>query len=146
MGVFSVRIEVGSPIDPVFSEMDLLVDTGADFSMLPTSLLEGALGLSPTEGDRETFELADGSKREYSIGEVRFRYGDRERTTPVVFGPENVYILGAVSLQSLGLIADTTRHTLIPSPRFHLGFQTIVRVSGNSLIRTGSRAIGHIFP
>ena len=60
MGVFSVRIEVGSPIDPVFSEMDLLVDTGADFSMLPTSLLEGALGLSPTEGDRETFELADG--------------------------------------------------------------------------------------
>ena len=124
MGVFRVRVGVGNPIDPVFSEMELLVDTGADFSMLPTSLLEGSLGLSAAEADTETFVLADGSRREYSIGEARFRHGGRERTTPVVFGPENVYILGAVSLQSLGLIADTTRHTLIPSPRFHLGLQT----------------------
>ena len=125
MGVFSVTIEMGNPIDPVFSETELLVDTGADYSVLPTSVLEGTLKLSAPEGDKETFELADGSRREYSIGEVRFRYGSRERTTPVVYGPENVYILGAVSLQSLGLIADTTRHTLIPSPNFHLGSQTL---------------------
>ena len=121
----------------------MLVDTGADFSMLPTSLLEGALGLSAAEVDRETFELADGSRREYRIGEARFRYGGRERTSPVVFGPEDVYVLGAVSLQSLGLIADTTRHALIPSPRFHLGLQTPARVGGDSPARTGPRPIGY---
>ena len=31
-----------------------------------------------------------------------------------------MYLLGAVTLQSLGLIADTTHHRLIPAPELFL--------------------------
>ena len=87
--------------------------------MLPASFLQETLGLAP-EDDERSFKLADGSSRTYRMGEVRFRFGNLERTTPVIFGPEDVYLLGAVSLQNLGLIADTTNHKLIPTPELYL--------------------------
>ena len=49
------------------------------------------------------------------VGEARFKIGDRERISQVVFGPEGRFLLGAVTLQSFGLIADTTHHRLIPA-------------------------------
>lgn len=119
MGLFRTEIEVAHPTDPVFHRVNPVVDTGAAYSMLPASLLE-RLGVSPFEGEEKWFTLADGSKRMYSMGEVRFRVQGRERTTPVIFGPEDVYLLGAVSLQSFGLIADTTHHRLIPNPELYL--------------------------
>ncbi len=119
MGLFRTEIEVAHPADPVFHRVNPVVDTGAAYSMLPASLLE-RLGVSPFEGEEKWFTLADGSKRMYSMGEARFRVQGRERTTPVIFGPEDVYLLGAVSLQSFGLIADTTHHRLIPNPELYL--------------------------
>ena len=105
-----------------------IVDTGATYSMLPASLLEKELGLSPVE--EMTFTLADDEKRAYGLGEARFRYEGGERTTPVVFGPEDVYLLGAVSLESLGLIVDTTRHKLVPSQELYL---VGIRQSGSAM-------------
>ena len=119
MGLFRVDIEIAHPTAPVFHRVNPVVDTGAAYSMLPASLLE-RLGVSPFEGEEKWFTLADGSKRMYSMGEARFRVQGRERTTPVIFGPEGVYLLGAVSLQSFGLIADTTHHRLIPNPELYL--------------------------
>ena len=118
MELFRAAIEVGNPTDRVFVEMEPIVDTGATYSMLPSSLLKEQLGLSPLED--MTFTLADGSRQAYSLGEARFKHEGRERTSPVIFGPEDLYLLGAVSLQSLGLIADTTHHRLIPSPELYL--------------------------
>ena len=118
MELFRTAIEVGNPTDGVFVEIEPIVDTGASYSMLPSSLLKEQLGLSPLE--EMTFTLADGSRQAYGLGEARFRYEGRERTSPVIFGPEDVYLLGAVSLQSFGLIADTTNHRLIPSPELYL--------------------------
>lgn len=118
MGLFRTTIEVANPANGKFIEIEPIVDTGATYSMLPTSLLEGRLGLSPSE--QMTFTLADGSRQPYGLGEARFKFDDRQRTTPVIFGPEDVYLLGAVSLQSFGLIADTTHHRLIPSPEMYL--------------------------
>jgi predicted aspartyl protease len=109
---------VGDPANPVFHEIEPVVDTGAVYSMLPASLLEQTLGLSPSE--QKTFTLADGSRQVYGLGEARFRFEGIERTTPVIFGPEGVYLLGAVSLQSFGLIADSTHHKLVPSPELLL--------------------------
>ena len=54
------------------------------------------------------------------MGEARFYVGDREGTSPVVFGAEDTYLLGATTLQVLGLIADTTNHRLIPAPELTL--------------------------
>ena len=118
MGLFRTTIEVANPADSVYHEIEPIVDTGATYSMLPASLLEDTLGLSPTE--ELAFTLADGEQRTYGIGEARFRYEGRERTTPVIFGPEDVYLLGAVTLESLGVIADTTRHKLVPSQELYL--------------------------
>ena len=118
MGLFRTTIEVGNPADGKFVGIETIVDTGATYSMLPNSLLKERLGLSPSE--KMTFTLADGSRQTYDLGEARFRIEDRERTSPVIFGPDGVHFLGAVSLQSFGLIADTTHHRLIPSPEMYL--------------------------
>ena len=86
--------------------------------MLPASLLKNTLGLSPSE--EQSFTLANGESHRYGLGEARFKIAGRERTTPVIFGPDDVYLLGAVSLESFGLIADTTGRRLIPAPELLL--------------------------
>ena len=48
-----------------------MVVTGAIFTMLPGSLLR-EIGISPTRKD--IFELADGSRAEMEIGEMRVRF------------------------------------------------------------------------
>lgn len=123
MGHFSVTVEVANPDAPVFTPVEAIVDTGATYSMFPASLLVG-LGVTPSEEQR--FRFADGTVQAYGIGEARFRIDERERTTPVVFGSDGVYVLGAVSLESFGLIADTTHRKLIPSPELlQLGMKAV---------------------
>ena len=92
MELFPTAIEVGNPTDGVFVEIEPIVDTGATYSMLPSSLLKEKLGLAPLE--EMTFTLADGSRQAYGLGEARFKYEGRERTSPVIFGPEDLYLLG----------------------------------------------------
>ncbi len=118
MGLSNAAIEIGNPTSLVFQEVEAVVDTGAVYSMMPESLLRQTLGLSPSE--EQKFTAADGKSRLYGLGEARFRFEGRERTTPVIFGPEGLYLLGAVSLESFGLIADTTHRKLIPAPELLL--------------------------
>ena len=61
MGLFRTTIEVGSPADGKFMAIKPIVDTGATYSILPSSLLKERLGLSPSE--QMTFTLADGSRQ-----------------------------------------------------------------------------------
>ena len=127
MGTFETRVAVGRDKTGPFREVTALVDTGATYSMLPSALLS-ELGVEPSI-ERE-FTLADGSKRLMGLGEVRFRIDPAEVgngnaavdevTSRVVFGPEDRFLLGAVTLQSFGLIADTTHHKLIPAPELTL--------------------------
>ncbi len=118
MGIFHARIGVANPDIGEFQWVDALVDTGATYSMFPTSLLEQLLNLSPI--DSASFRLADGRVQTYRLGQANFRIGDQERISPVVFSQEDRYLLGAVSLQSFGLIADTTNHQLVPTPELTL--------------------------
>ena len=106
-------VEVSNLNGAEFQSMEALVDTGAVYSMLPDSLLRDKLSLTPME--EASFTLADGSTKILGVGEARFKIGDRERISQVVFGPEGGFLLGAVTLQSFGLIADTTNHRLIPA-------------------------------
>ena len=98
--------------------VDVLVDTGATFTVLPASLLRDQLGIGHTAED--TFILADGSKQTLPIGDVHIAVAGREAPSPVVFGAEDRFILGAMSLQSLRLVADTTNHRLMPAPELYL--------------------------
>ena len=118
MGTFYQRVGVGNPASNEFQWVDALIDTVATHSMLPASLLTHTLHLSPKE--ELVFTLADGSKQAYNWGEARFKIGELEMTTPVIYGPEGRYLIGATTLQNFNLIADTTHHRLLPTPELTL--------------------------
>ena len=85
--------------------------------MLPASFLH-SLGI---ESDMdEEFTLADGRRQRLPIGDVWIRIGSEERPGPVIFGPDDRFLLGAVTMQIFRLIADTTHHKLIPAPELTL--------------------------
>jgi predicted aspartyl protease len=88
------------------------VDSGAVYSVAPTAVLT-ELGVRPMRQER--FTLANGEAVERSVGEVGFRLGDRAATSPVVFGEaEDVHLLGAVTLETLGFVLDPFRRELRP--------------------------------
>ena len=120
MGMFTVPVEIANPRGGPAASIEPVVDTGAGFSVVPAALLE-RLGVQPVE--QEEFRLADGEVRVYPVGEARFRIDGRERTTPVVFGDDGVFLLGAVTLQIFGLVADTTAHRLVPARLLLVGIQ-----------------------
>lgn len=90
-----------------------LIDSGAVFSVMPTSVLK-KLGIKPT--DKQIFSLANGDTLEKGVGNAYFEYLGKLRSSPVVFGEEGIYLLGAVTLESLGVILDPINRELRPLP------------------------------
>ena len=89
-----------------------LVDTGASYTMVSASILEE---LGVRRADTENFILADGSRREMSIGLVDMELDGRHRSVYVIFGPEDVKVLlGAMALEAFALAADAKNRRLIP--------------------------------
>ena len=117
MGTFHTKIAVGSERGGTFEEVTALVDTGASLTMLPASFLRN-LGIE-SHTDAE-FTLADGRRERLPIGDVWIRIGPEEWPGPVIFGPDDRFLLGAVTMQIFRLIADTTHHKLIPAPELTL--------------------------
>ena len=107
-------IEVGNPANGEFQWVNALADTGASHSIMPESFLTQTLHLSPAR--EATVNLADNSRRRFGRGEAKFRIEGQELHSPVIFGPEGRYLLGASTLQIFDLAADTTHHRLIPTP------------------------------
>ena len=104
MGAFSVVMEVGDPTGERVVPFRGLVDTGSTLTSLPESLLN-SLGVVPRH--RAEFELADDSTVEYDVGNANIRYNGRTVANPVVFTPdERGPIIGAVTLETLGLVVD----------------------------------------
>jgi len=69
---------------PRLLELEFLIDTGAIYSVVPSSI---ARKLALPKLDRQEFTLADGTHRAYDVGEAFFELGDRRGTSKVVFGP-----------------------------------------------------------
>ncbi len=115
MGTFPAQIGVSDGNGGATQWVDALVDTGATFTVLPDSVLRGQVGVHPEEAME--FTLADGRKAQFGVGEARLSVEGREATSRVVFGEEDQYLVGATTLQVLGLIPDTANHKLIPAPR-----------------------------
>ncbi len=111
MGTFAVSIEIGDPQGASFEQIEAVADTGAFYTMLPSSVLHG-LGVTPQE--TESFELADGSVREFGIGETLVRIDGRERSTIVVFGEDDAApLLGAYTLEAFMLGVDPVHGRLM---------------------------------
>ena len=115
MGTFQVRIGVSDGNSGATQWVSALVDMGATYTVLPNSVLRDRVGVSPDE--QMEFTFADGRRVLLPVGEARLYVEGKEATNRVVFGEEDQYLLGATTLQVLGLIPDTTRHRLIPSPK-----------------------------
>ena len=114
MGIFRVSLQVSGPSAQGFVEIEALVDTGATHTLLPRNMLI-ELGVKPVE--RVAFQLADQRTVEYEIGEARLRLDGRERTTVVVFGPEDATpLLGATTLELFNLAVDPVSRRLVPVP------------------------------
>ena len=112
MGVFSVEIEVGDPQAKGFETVEALVDTGATNTVLPVGLL-GRLGVTPYS--KSTFELADGSHLDLDVGRTWVKLDGKQEFTQVVFGADpGGAILGAITLEEMGLAVDPVRQRLVP--------------------------------
>jgi predicted aspartyl protease len=89
-----------------------LVDSGAVYSVLRRDDWR-ALNLKP---ERELeFVLADGTTLRRGVSECLFELEGRRATSPVVLGEtEDEALLGAVTLETLGLILNPLSRTLQP--------------------------------
>jgi predicted aspartyl protease len=94
-------------------ERRFLIDSGAIFSVVPDRELK-RMGIKPDT--KQKFILANGQEIEKEIGEARFTWKDTARTAPVVFGDEGVYLLGATTLEVMGLILDPINRKLEKLP------------------------------
>lgn len=115
MGLTVLNVDIASISSPERTRsIEFLVDSGAIYSVVPASILRD-LGIKPLT--RQTFRLADGSSISRSKGGAVFRYGDRVGTADVVFGEEGDHVLlGAFTLEALGLGLDPLRRELMPLP------------------------------
>jgi len=120
MGLTVLTLDVAAPHDPARREaVDFLVDSGAVYSFVPRLVLE-RLGI--TAHDRQRFRLADGSSIERDRGDALFFHGGRRGAAPVIFAePGDASLLGAVTLESLGLVLDAIHRDLVPLPMIVAG-------------------------
>ena len=90
----------------------LLLDSGAVYSVLRNAEWR-SLGLKP---EREIeFVLADGTTITRVVSECTFEIEGRRATSPVVLGQsEDEALLGAVTLETLGLVLNPLNRTLQP--------------------------------
>ena|SRR5438552_1270142 len=90
----------------------MFVDTGATFSVIPKALAR-TLGIKPERSLRMT--LADGRRRKVEAGTAIVRIGHREALTTMLVGDVVEPILGAQTIEVLGLAVDLRRRRLIPT-------------------------------
>lgn len=115
MGLTVLEIEVGNPARPDVTEpIEFLIDSGAIYSVVPAPVLE-RLGIGPLV--EQKFRLADGTSITRKKGGALFKYGDRIGVADVIFGEEaDSILLGAFTLEALGLALDPLRRELRPLP------------------------------
>ena len=89
-----------------------VVDSGATYSVLPERVWR-ALGLTPKR--TLEFTLVDGTTIRRDVSECRFVYQGIDAFSPVILGePNDEALLGAVTLENLGLVLNPFERTLQP--------------------------------
>jgi len=115
VGLTFLSIEIGNPANPdATKSLEFLVDSGAVYSVVPRTILN-ELAIRPVV--RQEFRLADGTRVSRDKGIALFRYGDRVGGADVIFGESgDSTLLGAMTLEALGLGLDPLRRELHPLP------------------------------
>jgi clan AA aspartic protease len=114
MAITFLNVRVSNPADPQKGKViEFLVDSGAVYSVMPQDELK-KLGIPPTSN--EEFILANGEKLRMPVGNAFFEYQGKTRAAPIVFGAKDVYLLGATTIEALGMILDPIHRELKPLP------------------------------
>ena len=113
MGLTHIRGKVARPGGRSRAiDMRFLVDTGAVYTVLPEAVWR-RLRLTPAR--TAEFPLADGTTITRGVSECRFTVAGRIATSPVVLGgPRDAALLGAVTLETLGLMVNPLSRELLP--------------------------------
>ncbi len=113
MGTFSWPVQISDVEGRRARDLEAIVDTGAAYTTLPAPLLR-ELGVAP-RGTRR-FLLADGRRIAMEWGEARATIDGEAVTTLVVFGEDDApALLGAYTLEGLGLAVDPVEQRLVPT-------------------------------
>ena len=115
MGLTHVTLQVAHPARPKRTlPVAFLVDSGAVYSVVPVATLL-KLGVKPHS--THVFTLADGSQITRRKGDLLFTMDRSRGAAPVIFGESgDSTLLGAVTLEALGVILDPIRRELRPLP------------------------------
>jgi len=115
MGLTFVKMSIANPVAPEkYEEVDFLIDSGAIYSVVSGDILV-KLGIKPISV--QEFRLADGSIIIRQKGGAVFKYGENIGHAAVIFGePGDAALLGAHTLEALGLRLDPFNRVLIPLP------------------------------
>jgi aspartyl protease family protein len=115
MGLTVLNLEVANPNEPERAEiLEFLIDSGAVYSVVPRPILE-RLGIRPII--QRSFRLANGQAVKRETGVAVFRYGEKAGGAEVIFGEEDdSTLLGAFTLEALGLALDPFQRKLLPLP------------------------------
>jgi len=113
MGMTEVRVRVVNlAVSRRFAEVDMVVDSGAIYSVVPAGVLR-RIGVEPREA--QVFSLANGESVRRELGDVRYEIDERSGAAPVIFGRRgDAPLLGVVTLEALGLRLDPLRRRLRP--------------------------------
>ena len=91
-----------------------MVDSGAVYSVVPKEILK-RLGIKAHS--RRTFTLANGETVTRAVGDAVFEYAGERGASPAIFGERgDSTLLGAVTLEALGLVLDPLRREIKPLP------------------------------
>ena len=114
MSITFLKVKVINPEQPKKCEKcEFLVDSRAVYSVVPQNILK-KLGIKSTSF--EEFILANGEVLKKPIGNAYFEYENKIRAAPVVFGDKGIFLLGATTIEALGMILDPIRRELKPLP------------------------------
>ena len=112
MATFQQQIEVSTLDGSRSRELKAWVDTGAAYTRIPRAVLE-EIGVSPTF--RRRFRLANGTEIERDCAQTNVRIDGSQLITICVFGDEGSEpLLGAVTLEEMGLGVDPLNQRLVP--------------------------------
>ena len=114
MGTFTSKFRIWNPDHPDrVEDLEAIVDTGAAFSWISRARLE-RLGVSPSR--RMPFRTIEGHVLERDMAAVYVSSnGYSVPDVVVVAEPGEVEVLGAHSIEGLGLAADPIQKKLVPT-------------------------------
>jgi predicted aspartyl protease len=111
MGIVQIEGMVTGPTGKR-ATLSFLVDSGATYTLLPEKDWR-ELGLAPKR--KVSFTLADGTQVERQVSECHLVLPQGEGHTPVILGQaDDQALLGAVTLEILGLVLNPFNRTLQP--------------------------------